>query len=104
MCRTMDLLEEIAETMEEDLLKEINTLVVGKLRDIQRRRDTRAGYFFNLGESVWFLDKRQRTVWGTITKINPKSIKVDVQFTGFRGTQETIHWTVAPSLVHHEGE
>ena len=104
MCRTMDLLEEIAEideTTEESLLKEINTLVYGKLQDIRRRRDIRAGYFFVIGQRVWFPDKKGNTVRGYITKINPKTIKVDVP----AGVHDfMVHWTVAPSLCHAMGE
>lgn len=79
MCRTIDLLEEIEETQEEDLLQEINKIVVGKLRAFRAIKTTRAIIGFKLGDQVSFIgNKRVGRLYGKIMKINRTTVSVKV--------------------------
>jgi len=70
-------------------MEEINT-IIALVRDRQRSIQTEIGSSFQVGDSVYFNDKRGARVTGTITKINRKTIKVDTN--GYM-------WSVSPSLL-----
>lgn len=71
---------------------DMNTLnaIITEVKLRQRSIQAEIGGSFQVGDSVYFNDKRGAKVTGTITKVNRKTIKV---------TTMGGNWSVSPSLL-----
>ena len=77
------------ETIRNANMDELNA-IIALVRDRQRSIQTEIGTSFQVGDSVYFNDRRGAKVTGIIKKINRKTIKVDTG--GYL-------WSVSPSLL-----
>ena len=77
--------------MTEAELRQLNSSVVGELRQRRDEKNQNAKSQFRVGDSVKFAGRHGITVEGNITKINPKTIVVDG---GINGS-----WKVSPSIL-----
>lgn len=68
-------------------LKQINSAVVATMRAGEAEVATQ----FRIGQRVKFIGRQSRTVFGTVIKVNLKSVKVKAD--------ENVTWKVSPSLL-----
>lgn len=83
------IMQAIVEIDDYQTLRQLNRMIIARMRDVDRDRQQDAGLAFSVGQIVTFNAKTRGQITGTIMKINRKSMKVKTP----TGT-----WAVAPSL------
>lgn len=73
------------------------TIDFGRIREAykraQNRKIAKAAAFFSPGDRVVFNNKRGSRVYGKVTKVNAKTLKVF--------SDDNVNWTVSPGLVSY---
>lgn len=87
----MSVLQEVLKIEDEQMLKNLNRLIVGKLNSLRDQKNLVAKNMFRIGDEVTFTTQNRGTFTGKVEKINPKTIKVRV------GEFET--WKVSPAML-----
>ena len=82
--------------MSDTTREDVQTWVLNKASDedlklLQELLAMKLRVQFRVGDPVWFDAGRRGTVYGTITKMNAKSVKVE--------TSTGMKWTVSPQLL-----
>ncbi|OZB48541.1 MAG: hypothetical protein B7X60_03695 [Polynucleobacter sp. 39-45-136] len=75
----------------ESQLRALNRRIVDRIRLISSMRQQHQMMAFHVGQKVLFLTKEEDVVFGTIVKLNQKSVSVLCDY----GTR----WKVSPSLL-----
>lgn len=80
----------ISKCDDKNMLRQINSITVGKLRALNANENVKASAQFRVGDKVEWDGKYGNTEQGVITKINPKTIKVRT---------DRYLWTVSATLL-----
>ena len=83
------IMQAIVEIDDYQTLRQLNRMIIARMRDVDRDRQQDAGLAFSVGQIVTFNAKTRGQITGTIMQINRKSMKVK---------PPTGTWAVAPSL------
>jgi hypothetical protein len=89
-------IESFIKELNEEELRYLNRLIVGRLKLIFQDKSTHAMSRFNLGESVRFTDHDGRAKTGRIIRLNKKTASIL--------TTDGQNWKVAPSLLQSAEE
>lgn len=84
-----DILAAIQSETDIETLRTINKIVVERIRQVS----TLKRYEFRIGQRVFFVTKTGMKVYGKVTKINPKNVRVVAD-------GSLTNWNVSPSLLN----
>lgn len=71
-------------------LRTLNRRVITMIREADRREGQKFLESFNVGDRVWWESKKRgHTIFGTIVRVNPKSVGID----GEDGARWRVHWS-----------
>ena len=86
-----NLISEIMKISDEDELRDLNDLIVSRLRDMYSIRQMQAKSQFKIGDEVNFFSNKVGLLSGRVVKKNPKTIVVSTP---------NGEWRVSPSMLN----